>query len=110
MTIEPPQQWQWLIRNVATLGFAVAFGAVLALIGGIGARVFLRVGGRGAGSGQEQGRAGGQQQGVGAQAFHAAKVRPGGLKLKVLARIFIKPAWILPWAKELKVRVKSSVG
>jgi hypothetical protein len=81
---------QWLVVNVATLGLAVAFGAVGPLIGRIGARVFLRVGGRRAGSGQKQGRAGGQQQGVGAQAFHAAKVRPGGLKLKAAPRIFIQ--------------------
>jgi hypothetical protein len=81
------KQREILVVDVATLGLAVHFGTVRPFVGGVGAGVFLRVGGRGAGSGQKQGRAGGQQQGVGAQAFHTAKVRPGGLKPKA------KPAY-----------------
>ncbi len=87
-----------LIVNVAALGLAVLSGSVVALVGGIRCGVFLRVGSRGAGSGQKQGRAGGQQQGVGAQAFHTAKVRPGSLKVKAGSSIFYcaGPAFAIP--------------
>lgn len=87
-----------LVVDVATLSLAVHLRPVVALVGGIGLGVFFRVGGRGAGSGQKQGRADGQQQRVGAQAFHGAKVRLGNLKVKDTSGIFsgIGPAFAIP--------------
>lgn len=64
-----------LVIDVTTLRLAVHLGAVGPLKLGVGFRVFFSVGLLGAGSSQEQDRAGSQQQGEGAQTFHAAKVR-----------------------------------
>jgi len=81
----------YLVIDVAALGFAVAFGAVVAFVGRIGARVFLRIGGNRAGSSKEQGRAGGQQQGVSAQTFHGAKVSGNRQRFPTSAREFLVP-------------------
>ena len=67
-----------LVVRIAALGLTVPFGTVRTLVFSVGVGVFFSVGGLGAGSGEQQNRAGGYLPKKAKSQFHAAKV--GSLK------------------------------